>query len=186
MPAENDIIVDPKGSPEGGDPKKDPDPPSPAPAAPKKDPESKADSEKSEIEKLNDQIAKQQKELEKFKTKQKEEDDKNKTAQQLLEEQKAENARLKRENLIEKIRREGDYTGKVYDALTPLGETEEEIKKSYQDHKAALDELIAQSGGKSAQGKGTTTLAPETKGKAEPDNRPYLVKIGMIKDRTAV
>jgi hypothetical protein len=109
------------------------------------------------------------------------------TAEEKAKALEEENARIKRENLIEKVRRANGYTDKVYDVVVPSGDTEDDIKKAFEGHKSALDEFVKAQGAKPGQGGGTGGSSPDGKGgNNQPDSRPYLEKVGLIKPKKVV
>lgn len=127
------------------------------------------------LESVSSELKSYKAELEKYKAKEKAELDKQKTQEQLLAEREAEIAKLQRTNLIERIRRENGFTEQVFNVVAPEGNTEEEIKASFEAYKASLDEYLKINGQKSAQGADVTTSKPDMK-KAEEDGLTYLEK----------
>jgi hypothetical protein len=127
----------------------------------------------------------QEKELEAFKKKEQEEADKQKSAEQRLAEKEAEIAKLSRTAMVERLRREGGFTDKVFDAVQPAGETDEDIKSSYEAFKKNLDEYAKTTGVKAGQGGGTEGGKPD--GKANTGAPiPFLVRKGLVNQKQVV
>lgn len=163
--------------------------PSPAPApAPGGAPESKKDDPvAAELAALKAQFKTQEKELEKFKKTQKERDDAEKTAAEKLAERDAEVAALKRQTLIDRVRRDGGYTGKVFDAVSVSGDDEDAIKSAFETFKASLDAYTKEQGVKAAPGGGTGDAKDPGKNKPTgKDTRPYLLRRGLVSENKAV
>jgi colicin import membrane protein len=171
----------------GGTPSPSPAPaPAPAPAA-----EPKGDDLKAQLEAATKAREEAEAKAAKLEQEKKEREDAEAKAKMTAEEKakalEEENARIKRENLIEKVRRANGYTDKVYDVVVPSGDTEDDIKKAFEGHKSALDEFVKAQGAKPGQGGGTGGSSPDGKGgNNQPDSRPYLEKIGLIKPKKVV
>lgn len=167
-------------------PPADPAPPAPvtppAPATPPKaDPPAPKEDDASKAE-----LAALKKELKAFKDKEKAAADADKTAAEKLAEREKELADARRETLVERVRRAHGFSDKVYDAVVATGDTEDDIKKAYEAHKAALDEYLKAQGVKPAPGVGTGGAPPPDPAKPAADTRPYLVKMGIVKPKQAV
>jgi len=93
---------------------------------------------------------------------------------------------LQRDNLIARVRLSAGYTDKVYDVVRPDGDTEDEIKKAFEGHKAALDEFVKSQGAKPGQGGGTGGGITPGSEPAKTDNQPYLVRLGLVGKKQAV
>ena len=181
MPAEDDKPtpeVTPKED-EKKEPPAEPDKKEQPPAAAKTD----EDSLKSKLAETEAQLKKLQKE----KSEKEEAERVSKlSAEQKAAEYEAEIKKMKRENLIQNVRLSHGFTDKVFNAVVASGDTEEEIKKAFEDHKAALDEYIKAAGVKEAPGKGTEGgKRPDGKTPVG-DNVPYLIRRGLVQEKKVV
>ncbi len=164
------------------------DKPTPTPSsAPEPKPANSPKPEDDAAKALQAKLAVAEKELKAFKDKQKADEDVQKTAAEKLAEREKELASAKRDALVERVRRAHGFADKVYDAVVASGETEDDIKAVYASHKAALDEYVKSQGVKPAPGSGTGGgKAPDGKEGGKPDNRPYLVRLGLVEDKKAI
>lgn len=138
-----------------------------------------------QLDALAKKIKAQEKELEAFKKKEQEEADKQKSVEQRLAEKEAEIAKLSRTAMVERLRREGGFTDKVFDAVQPAGETDDEIKSSYEAYKKHLDEYVKAAGAKPGQGGGTEGGKPDGKAnKGAPI--PFLIKHQLVNQKQVV
>lgn len=162
--------------------------PAPAPAPdPKPDPSPAPDPAAEKLSQLEKSLKAQEKELEKYRKAEKDKADADKSAAEKLAEREAEIAALKRQTLIDRVRRDGGYASKVFDAVSVSGDDEDAIKSAFETFKASLDAYTKEQGVKSAPGAGTGDA--KDPGKAKPaanDDRPTLVKLFNLKDSKAV
>lgn len=111
---------------------------------------------------------------------------KNLTAEQKAAELEAKAKKAEREALIASVRLKHGFTDKVYESVAVSGDDEDAIKLAYEAHKTALDEYMKSQGPKAGQGGGTgdgKSPSGETKSDA---SSPYLVRMGLVKDKKAV
>jgi len=161
-------------------------PPAPPAVPPVPEPPKDPPAPKPEDDAAKAELANLKKELKAFKDKEKLAADANKTAEEKAAELKLELATAKRDALVERVRRTHGFADKVYDVVAAVGETEDEIKAAYEGHKTALDEYVKAQGVKSAPGAGTGGAPPPDPKNPVADNRPYLIKMGIVKPKQAV
>lgn len=143
------------------------------------------DKTQAKLDALSEELKAHKSLLEKYKAKEQEELDKQKTAEQKLAEREAEIAKLNQANLVERVRREGGFTEKAFDLVNAKGSTFEEIKAEFDSYKSALDEYVASTGRKPAQGDPADSGKPSPKA-SNAEAKTYLHRIGLIKEKAAV
>jgi hypothetical protein len=113
-------------------------------------------------------------EAERAATKKAEEDAKKTLEERLAERETAVKA-LERQSLINKVRFDGGFTAAVFSGFAPAGDTEAEIKASYEGFKATVDEYAKTPAPKAGVGGGT--------GSADVNKKVFSNVISSIKDR---
>lgn len=125
--------------------------------------------------------------LAKYELLEKEKEEAKKSLEQKQAEQAIELNNLKKQNLIQSVRLTHGFTDAVFNGLTISGETESEIKKSFESHKASLDAYVKAQGVVAAPGAGTTTNlgVEKTKGDAK-TQVSWLEAKGLVKKAAIV